>query len=251
MARKDKVLDILALSVLPEDAVIARLAHQKIGKPFTMEHAKAVVNCYFNCRGRTNELTQKLFDEKHRQEKLHNDRTAFWIAEKGRQDSPLNKYRPGTVGPLHAKRNKQARAMEIAKSTFGPAVRENFNADTLALMSLISGEDRWYQVDWKDAGFKPVRSALIEVVTSARNGSQYNRFLLYKINGRVLVARTTGRDLQGAWGSQLPEAFVEAAPILQSQGYRFQSDLEGQEMVVVGPDGSERRVPWNGRTVDE
>ena len=150
-------------------------------------------------------------------------------------------------------RLKQTRALEIAQATFGPHVRENFNADTLALMSLIQGEDRWYEVRWKDAGFKPVRCALIEVVTmSPSKGPIYSRFLLYRVNKRVLVARTSAHDLQGAWGGQLPATFVEAAPILREQGFGFRSDLEDQSMIVLNPDGTEfRRVPWEGRTVDD
>ncbi len=247
MARKDKVLDILALASLPEDAKIARLASEKAGKLHTMEHARAVINCYFEQRGRTQELTEKLFHEAARQEQVRSERTAYKLAAEKRAQSPMLKYK----GPNGAKL-KQKRALEIAQATFGDAVRENFNEDTLALMSLISQEDRWYEVRWKDAGFKPVRSALIEVVTVGSKGSQYNRFLLYKVNGRVLVAKTTGRTLLEAWGTQLPEAFVAAAPILREQGYGFVSDLEAQEMVVVAPDGVEfKRVPWQGRTVDD
>lgn len=246
MARKDKILDILSMSQLPEDAKIARLAHRWLGKAFPRAQALAVVKCYLDPNGRTPELTQKLMDEKKRQEKIRNDRQALKDAAAKRALSPMLKYK-------HDPKLKQTRAMEIAQATFGPHVRENFNADTLALMSLIQGEDRWYEVRWKDAGFKPVRCALIEVVTmSPSKGPQYNRFLLYRVNGRVLVARTSARDLQGAWGGQLPAAFVEAAPILAEQGYGFRSDLEAQEMVVFNPDGSEfRRVPWSGRTVDE
>jgi hypothetical protein len=143
--------------------------------------------------------------------------------------------------------------MEIAKRVFGPHVRDNFNADALSMMSLISGESRWYEVRWNDAGFKPARSALIEVVTtSAQKGSQYTRFLLYKVGRRVLVARTGARSLREAWASQLPQDFVEVAEHLRSLGYSFRSDIEAQQLVVVGPDGAEdRRVDWTGRTVDE
>jgi len=249
MARQDKILEVLALSGLPDHVKIARLARRWIGKPFPLAQARAVIDCYFDVGGRKAQaLARRLFNEKLRQEKLRNDRAAVKAAAEERAKSPMLKYRNGNGAKL-----KQARAMEIAKSTFGPHVRENFNADTLALMSLISGEDRWYQVNWLDAGFSPARCALIEVVTMApSHGSLRNRFLLYRVNRRVLVARTTGRSILEAWGSQLDPAFVEAAPILKSQGFDFRSDLEGQEMIVLNPDGTEfRRVPWNGRTVDE
>jgi hypothetical protein len=249
MAQKDKVLDILALSPLSEHAKIARLAHRWIGKELPREQARAIIKCYIGGNGRLPVLTQALLDEKYRQERLHNERQAFKLAAEKRKQSPMLRYK-GAQGALE----KQTRTMEIAKATFGQAVQDNFNEDTLALMSLISGEDRWYEIRWKDAGFKPVRCALIEVVTVGQKGTEYNRFLLYRTASRVLVARTRkgAMDVQAAWGWQLPEAFVEAAPILKSQGYNFQSDLEGQEMIVYSPDGSEfRRVPWNGRTVDE
>jgi hypothetical protein len=248
MARQDKVLDILALAGLPEHVKLAKLARRWIGKPFNREQAKAVVKCYLDPNGRLPALTQALIDEKLKQERLRNERTAYADAAKKAAESPLNKYK-GSGGA----RLRRARALEIAKRTFGPHVRDNFNEDTLALMSLIDGEDRWYQVKWLDAGFKPVRSTLIEVVTMrAAGGSLYSRFLLYQTNGRVLVARTPARSLEAAWGSQLPQAFVEGAGLLAGQGYTFRSDLEDQSLVVVGPDGEEaRRVLWSGRTVDE
>lgn len=256
MARKDKILDVLGLSTLPENARIAKLAHRWIGKPFPREQARAIIKCYFEgINGRLPELTDRLIDEKCRQEKLHNDRQAFHAAARKRAQSQLLKYKPEVVGRQAAAHNKKKRLMEIAQKTFGPAVRQNFNEDTLALMSLISGEDRWYEVRWKDVGAVPVKSALIEVVTMSPNrGPQYNKFLLYRVNGRDMVARTRqgAPDIQAAWAWQLPEVFVEAAPILAEQGYTFQNDLEGQTMIVYGPDGSEfRRVEWTGRTVDD
>ena len=61
MARKDKLLDVLALSMLPERARIARLASKWIGKPFPQEQAKAIIKCYFEgINGRLPELTQRL-----------------------------------------------------------------------------------------------------------------------------------------------------------------------------------------------
>ncbi len=248
MAREDKILDILGLSGLPEHAKIARLCRRWLGKSFPRAQAVAIIDCYFDANGRKPELVRKLMDEKRRQEDLRNGRRAFAEAALERAKSPMLRFK-GPAGEAE----KNRRTMEIAKTTFGRHVRENFNADALALMSLISGEDRWYEVKWIDAGFKPVRSALIEVVTmSPTQGALYNRFLLYRTNRRVLVARTSSRSLLEAWASQLTPAFVEAAPTLASQGYNFRSDLEAQEMVVVNPDGTEcRRVPWKGRTVDE
>jgi hypothetical protein len=253
MARKDKVLDILALSGLPEDAKIARLASMKRGRLPTLDHARAVINCYFEQRGRTQELTKKLFHEAVRQGKLRDERKAFKAAAELLAVSPMKKFKPELVGEGVARKWRKRRILEIAKRTFGDAVRENFNADTLALMSLISGEDRWYAIRWKDAGFKPVRSVTIEVATiSPSERAQTNRFLLYKANGRVLVARTKHCNMTEAWGYQLPKALVAAAPLLKGEGYSFKSDLEGQQMVVLSPDGSEfRRVPWEGRTVDD
>lgn len=253
MGRQEKILDILAMAQLPEQVKLARLVRPWLGKAFSREQAKAIVKVYLNDNGRVNELTKALMDEKLRQEKLHNHRKALHDTLAGWQQSKMSRFKPEVVGEERARIERKSRTMDIAKATFGPHVRANFNADTLALMSLIEGEDRWYEVKWLDAGLKPVRSTLIEVVTVGKvKGVQYSRFLLYKAGGRVLVARTSGRDMLGAWASQLSEAFVAAAPILRSQGFSFKSDLEAQEMVVFGPDGAEvKRVAWIGRTVDE
>jgi len=250
MAKKDKILDILALAQLPEDAKLARLVREWIGRPFPREQAKAIIKCYFDANGRTPELTQKLMDEKVRQEKLRNDRQAVEDAAKAAAISPMEKYKRDPW-------RRAKRTMEIAKTTFGQAVRDNFNEDALALMSLIAGEDRSYRVEWLAAGFSPVRCALVEVITRGKpNPCQTNiihsRFLLYRVNGRALVARTKARELQEAWASQLPPDLVAAAATLKADGFSFKSDLEGQELVVFNPDGSEfRRVPWAGRTVDD
>lgn len=250
MARKDKILDILALAQLSDSAKIATLAHRWLGKPFTREHATAIIKCYFDANGRLPELTQRLMDEKNRQEKLRNSRAAVAADAKIRARSPMLKYRDNP----HL---KQKRAMEIAKATFGQHVRDNFNEDALALMSLIAGENRSYTIKWMEAGFQPVRCALIEVVTRGRvSPCQTNiitsRFLLYRVGTRVLVARTGEKDLQASWASQLPEDLVAKAASLKADGYAFKSDLEGQELVVLRPDGTEyQRVPWAGRTVDD
>jgi len=246
MARKDKLLDVLAMARLPESVKIARLAHKWIGKPFPVEQAKAIIKCYFtDVNGRLPELTRRLYTEKHRQERLRNDRAAFAEAALERAKSPMLKYQRNPT-------LQQQRTMEIAQQTFGAHVRDNFNADTLALMSLISGENRWYRVNWLNAGFKPLRSAVIEVVTlSTANAPLYRRFLLYRTNGRVLVARTVGRTLAEAWGGQLPEQFMEGVAQYKAEGCSFQMDYESQEMVVTGPSGVVNRVPWSGQTVDE
>jgi hypothetical protein len=253
MARKDKVLDVLALSTLPERAKIARLASRYVGKPFPMEQAHAVIKCYFEQRGRTAELTDALYAEKLRQEKLRNERAALSSAAEKRAESPMDRFKASKVGQHKARLNREARRLELAKQAFGDAVRENFNEDTLALMSLISGEDTSYRVVWREASFHPVLSATIEVITMKKQGGpRHARFLLYRTNGRVMVARTRSIGLKEAWGGQLPDTLVAAAAALQKQGCTFQTDLEGQEMVVLNADGSElRRVPWTGRTVDE
>jgi len=249
MAKKDKILEILALAQLPEHAKLARLVRPWIGKPFPRAQAKAIINVYFDANGRLPELTQKLMDEKGRQEKLRNDRQAVADAAKAAAKSPIDKYRDDPW-------RRAKRTMEIAKATFGAHVRDNFNEDALALMSLIAGEDRSYRVEWLAAGFKPVRCALIEVITRGRvNSSQTNiihsRFLLYRVGKRVLVARTKSKELQEAWASQLPPDLVAAAATLKADGYSFKSDLEGQELVVFRPNGDVfKRVPWAGRTVD-
>lgn len=246
MARKDKILDILALAGLPEHVKLARLARPWIGKTFTREHATAIIECYLDANGRLPELTQRLMDEKNQQEKLRNGRTAVAAAHAKRGESPILKYK-------HNPALRQKRTMDIAKATFGQHVRDNFNADAMALMSLIAGEDRTYNVRWLEAGFSPVRCALIEVrMTTTGKAPIISRFLLYRIGKRVLVARTGEKALQPAWASQLPQDLVVRAASMKAAGFSFKSDLEGQELVVLKPDGSEHdRVPWAGRTVDE
>lgn len=248
MAKKDKILDILSLSQLSEEAKLARIAHRWVGKPVGRAQAKAIVKVYFDANGRTDDLTDLFMSEKHHQEKLRNGRRAFAQAEEARQRSPMLKY----TGPS-GEANKNRRVMEIAQRTFGPAVKENFNEDTLALMSLISGEDRWYQVLWRDAGFKPKRSALVEVVTVSKGNATPNkhRFLLYKTGRRVLVARTKARSLKEAWGDQLPPQFMESVPRLKAEGCSFQMDYEAQQMLIFDPSGDlDWSVDWTGRTVD-
>jgi len=247
MARQDKILDIMSLAQLSQKDKIARLAHQWVGRAFPRQQAWAVVKCYFEKRGLMSDLVNALLAEKKRQEKIHNDRQAVKDALASLQVSPMDRYR-GPGGAQAVARRK----MEIAQDTFGPYVRESFNENTLSLMSLISGEDRWYKVNWIDASFKPVRSALIEVVTMGRVGPQYNRWLLYRTNGRVLVATTTGRSIETAWGSQVPENLANIAGDLLNAGIRITNDKETQEFILSDQDGNEmRRLPWMGRTVDD
>jgi hypothetical protein len=158
----------------------------------------------------------------------------------------MQKYR-------HNPQLRAKRTMDIAKATFGQHVRDNFNADAMALMSLIAGESRTYSVRWLEAGFQPVRCALIEVrMTATGKAPIISRFLLYRMGKRVLVARTGEKKLQAAWASQLPQDLVTKAASMKAEGFSFKSDLEGQELVVFRPDGEEhQRVPWAGRTVDD
>lgn len=245
MARKDKILEVLALAQLSDSAKIATLAHRWLGKTFTREHATAIIKCYFDANGRLPELTQRLMDEKNRQEKLRNSRAAVAADAEIRARSPMLKYK------LHP-HLKQTRAMQLAKATFGEHVRDNFNADALALMSLIAGESRSYHVRWIEAGFQPVRCALIEVrITATGKAPIISRYLIYRVGTRVLVARTGEKALQAAWASQLPQDLVTKAASMKADGFTFKSDLEGQELIVFRPDGTEyQRVPWAGRTAD-
>ena len=246
MARKDKILDILALAGLPEHVKLARLARPWLGKAFPRAQALAIIKCYFNANGRVPALVQALMDEKNQQEKLRNSRKAVADAAEIASRSPMDKYR-------NDPRLKAYRAMELAKRTFGQHVRDNFNADAMALMSLIAGEARTYSVRWLEAGFQPARCALIEVrQTATGKAPVISRFLLYRIGKRVLVARTGEKQLQPAWASQLPQDLVTKAASMKADGYSFKSDLEGQELVVFKPDGSEHeRIAWAGRTVDD
>lgn len=243
MARKDKVLDILSLATLPERAKIARLAAQKVGKTFTMEHSLAVVRVYFDRTGRTQEIAQRLFDEKHRQERLRNDRRAV----KAALEATLVPYAKRFTTP-------EARKFEHirhAQNTFGADVEGNFSEDNLALMSLIQGDIRRYRVSWLDGSSRPVASALIEVgvmVDGVFKGQ--HRALLYKFGGRTMVAGTEAGTVQDAYAGQVPYKLVQLAGDLHEQGCSIRSDFATQEMVITTPEGDEKRMPWTGRTVE-
>ena len=257
MARKDKILDILSLAQLSDEAKVARLAHRWVGKSMSVSQAQTIAEVYFGWKQRS-EMTRRLFAAHVKQQTLYNSRKAFAAAAAERAKSPMDRYNPRLRGSQAATMNRTHRIMEIAQRTFGQHVRENFNEDTLVLMSLISGEDRSYEVKWLDAGFNPVRSALIEVITRGKpNRNQTNiihsRFLLYKVGRRVLVAKVLSlwfvEDVQHAWGSQLPSTFMAKAGEYQAEGCTFQMDYEGQEMVITGPEGLVDRVAWTGRTI--
>jgi len=265
MARKDKILDVLALQCLDVDARIANLAHKYVGQPFPIEQARAVIDCYFDREDWVNlkphswegtvsaqDMAYRLYNEKLRQERLHNDRAALASAAKLRDVSPMNRYKSEHVG-LQSHPNREDRWRKIAERNFGQHVRENFNEDTLALMSLLNGDVRKYSVKWIAGSNEPIPSALIGVTTQIIGGTVHRRtFLLYKAGGRVLVARANGAQfIRDAYAMQLPREVVEAAPTLMAEGFRFNSDLEEQQMVITAPDGLERIVEWKGRTVDE
>ncbi len=255
-ARKDKILDVLALTFLDVDARIARLAHKYIGKAFPLVQARAVIDCYFDPGvGQANPLAARLFNEKLRQERLHNDRAALRSAAEKRKLSPMNRYKARMVGSQTSTMNRTHRRRKIAERIFGEHVKENFNEDTLALMSLLNGDVRSYSIEWVAGSSQPVPSALIRVTTQIIGGTVHRRlFLLYKAGERVLVARVDAKSIitiQDAFATQLPREVVEAAPVLRADGFTFASDLEEQQLVITSPDGLERIVHWTGRTVDE
>jgi hypothetical protein len=261
MARKDKILDVLALSDLDVDTRIARLANKYINTAFPIEQARAVIDCYFErseYRGPHGivtafDMAHRLYNEKLRQERLHNDRAALASAAERRKLSPMRQYQSLYVGTNAARSNRQKRRQKTAERIFGKYVAENFNEDTLALMSLLNGDVRRYSVQWLEGSSQPVPSALIGVTTQIIGGTVHQRtFLLYKAGERVLVARANkALTIQHAYAMQLPKAVVEAAATLQADGYKFVSDLEDQTMTITAPDGQERIVEWSGRTVDE
>ena len=260
MARKDKILDVLAMSSLDVTARIACLANKYVGKPFPIEQARAVIDCYFDrddWKGTgyatAGDMARRLYTEKLRQERLHNDRAALQAAAEKRQLSPMLRYDPRTVGSQTATMNRANRRRKTAERIFGKHVEENFNEDTLALMSLLNGDVRKYRVEWIEGSSQPVASALIKVTTQIIGGTVHQRsFLLYKAGERVLVARANkAACIRDAYAMQLPREVVEAAPALMADGFKFVSDLEDQKMTITAPDGRERIIEWSGRTVDE
>lgn len=254
MARKDKILDVMALGFLDEGVRIARLAHKHIGQSFPLAQARAVIDCYFDpSAGMADVLAMRLYKEKLRQERLFNDRAAIRTAAEIRAEPPMRHYDPQFVGDRNAAKHRATRRVQIAKRIFGEHVSENFNEDTLALMSLLNGDVRHYRVEWLEGSSQPVPSALIQVTTQIIGGTVHERtFLLYKVGERVLVARADkAKTTRDAYAMQLPRSVVENAAQLQADGFVFVSDLEGQQMVITAPDGQEKIVEWTGRTVDE
>lgn len=242
MSQKDKVLDILSLAALPEKAKIARLAAQKVGKAFTMEHSLAVVRVYFERAGRTKELARLLFAEKHRQERLHNDRQAV-----KRSVADLSVPYTSRLTTHEARLSERIRH---AQGVFGRDIETNFGEDNLALMSLIQGDIRRYTVSWLDGSSRPLPSALIEVgvvVDGLYHGQ--HRVLLYKHDGRTLVAGAESGTVRDAFADQVPPKLVALAPELREQGCKIATDFATQEMVITTPEGDEKRLPWTGRTV--
>jgi hypothetical protein len=250
MAQRDKVLDILSLATLPERAKIARLASQKVGQPFTMEHSLAVVRVYFE-KGRTREIAQALFVEKHRQERLRNDRRAVQESLKHLRAPYTARFRDGVMGTTAALRMRKDEHIRHAQNIFGQDIEGNFSEDSLALMSLIQGDIRRYTVSWLDGSSRPVPSALIEVgvmVDGIFKGQ--HRVLLYKHEGRTLVAGTESRTTADAFAGQVPLKLVQLASELQENGCKIRTDFASQEMVITTADGHEKRMPWTGRTVE-
>lgn len=249
MAKKDKVLDILALSTLGETAKIARLASQKVGQVFTMDHALAVVRTYFgdSVRGRTRVVAQALFDEKHRQERLRNDRTAIkTVLLKAGEPYTHRFVGRGTEAA------RQTERIRHAQNNFGRDIENNFGEDNLALMSLIQGDIRRYTVTWLDGGSRPTTSALIEVgvvVDGIFHGQ--HRVLLYKHEGRTMVAGTDADTVMDAFADQVPVKLLNLAADLKAQGCTITTDFGRQEMVIRTPEGDEKRLPWRGRTVED
>ena len=98
MAKKDKILDVMAMVSLPLDARIKCLAAKQVGKPLPRQQALAIIDCYFPERqGQTHELVRRLLDEKARQEKIHNGRMAEARASTARAQSPMLKYRQKNI----------------------------------------------------------------------------------------------------------------------------------------------------------
>lgn len=253
MSQKDKVLDILSLASLPEDAKIARLASQKVGQVFTLEHAKAVVRVFFGdeVRGRTKEVTQKLFDEKHRQERLRNDRQAIKRSLRQLAAPYTERFRADIFG-VESEDHRRSEHIRHAQNIFGRDIETNFGDDNLALMALIHGDIRRYTVTWLDGASRPRPSAVVEVgvrVDGIRHGQ--HRILLYRHEGRTMVAATDADTVRDAFGDQVPTKLVELAQTLKEQGCTIATDFGSQEMVVRTPEGDEKRLPWRGRTVDQ
>lgn len=248
MSQKEKVLEVLALATLPEKAKIARLAAQNVGKPFYLEHALAVVRCYFP-RGRQKVIAPLLMQEKHRQERIRNERQAIKraIAE---SELPYTLRFSWAAGPESAGTRRHQERIRHAQNAFGKDIEENFGEDNLALMSLIQGDIRSYAVRWLDGSSRPVQSALIEVgvMVNERFAGQH-RVLLYK-HGRTMVAGTTADYVADAFAEQVPTKLVILSDDLRSQGCSITTDFTTQEMVITTPEGEVKRLPWTGQTTE-
>ena len=241
-----KTLEALALASLPEDAMIARLAAKYVGKPFDPEQCRAVIRDTCPDRGKLKVLADKLWNERLRQEKIHDARKAVL-------DALANLAKPYTQ-QAWPRFDRIAERIRQAKLQFGSYIEQVFASDILALMELTAQDCRTYRVEWLDCGCRPVIAATVRIVVEGNKGAFDQRFLLYKLPGtsEVRTAYTERVAVKDAWSAQLPSTFVGIAGELKRQGYTFRTDFDKQAMVVTDPEtGRERLTYWTGRAEED
>ena len=254
MDREKKVLDALALSSLPEDALIARLANKYIRyASFDMEQCRAVIRSTYPDRGQLARLADLLWNERARQEKIRNERQAVLNAlTKMRRPytEPLWLNRPilRDAEPREYAERRRREWFRQAHNQFDAFITSAFDVEILALMELTSQDCRSYRVEIQDCGIRPAISAVVRITVEGNKGAFEQNFLLYKVPGTSKAyAVDAGPEImvKDAWAWQVPNAALLFA---KTQGVASKrTDFDTQEIVLVDRDGDEQRFPWRGK----
>lgn len=281
MSRQEKILDVLALAQLSVVERLNVLAHRHLNKPLPMEQAKAIIRCFFD-KSEIDDLSKmalSLIQRKLAQEELRKDRGRNATLLQSYAVSPLVKFR----GPRGADLLRKKK-LEIAKRVFGPHIKENFNDTTLSMMSLIKGVPLTYRVRWISAGFRPVLSVVIAVLTTdvsnklgkvehSTVGEDVSFFLIYKNNGTVRAARVTNLPfvvenravacsdehlkmieilpISDAWALQVSEDTMAHILEAQESGLSIRNNLVEQTIEAVDASGQVvSSWDWAGKMVN-
>lgn len=233
-----KLLDAIALSSLPEKAMIARMAQRYLGRDFTMVEARIAVRTLLPQRGDLERLAGLLLTEVRRQAKLHNVRQA-------------RKFRAQALArPIYERlptaESRHEAHIQFAMREFTDYVSAVFNDDAISMLGLLAGEARAYNVKWLDGGIRPTASALIEVEIIAADDKYKKlaaRFLIYKVPGTDDVrcaecVDATCENVKVAFADQVPDEVLA----LRCAGNAVRTDFANQTFEAAG-----QTFPWVGK----
>lgn len=233
-----KLLDAIALSSLPEKAMISRMAQKYLGRDFTMTEARTAIRTVLPQRGDLERLAGLLLTEVLRQAKLHNVRQARKFREQI-LSRPIQERLPT------AESRREAH-IQFAIREFEGFVKGVFDDDAMAMFGLLAGEARVYKVKWLDGGVRPTASALIEVEIVAANNKHKKlaaRFLVYKVPGTdeaqcVECVDETCDSVKVAFADQVPDEVLA----LRCAGNTVKTNFADQTFEVAG-----QVFPWVGK----